>query len=345
MKMLKTLMLLMLFAPAAYPAAYPAAKAQSISCDTDYIVQRGDWLSKIAERAYGDTFAYQSIIDFNRGKITQPSKLYIGTSLYIPCENGEGRYDSILPDIPPLNSDKVKIVTGSNYPPYVGDNLPEGGYSSELVKRAMLSGGGTADFSIDVVSTWESQLDPMLSRGAYQLAYPWFKPDCGRINRLGDSSRWRCENLLFSDALHEVAVKFYTNQRKTNIRSQNDLRGLRICRPSGYFTHDLEVIGLTPKTYKRFAPETPTNCFEMLMANKADVVTLNADTAENVIETLGVRSKVTELIDLTTIQTLHVVAAKNRKGSKHIQRFNRGLKTITNNNIRKNVTNRHRQFL
>ena len=47
-----------------------------------YTVQAGDWLSKIAGRAYGDVMAYQKIAEAN--KITNPDTIEVGTVLQLP---------------------------------------------------------------------------------------------------------------------------------------------------------------------------------------------------------------------------------------------------------------------
>jgi nucleoid-associated protein YgaU len=47
-----------------------------------YTVQPGDWLSKIAGRAYGDVMAYQKIAQAN--KITNPDTIEVGTVLQLP---------------------------------------------------------------------------------------------------------------------------------------------------------------------------------------------------------------------------------------------------------------------
>jgi nucleoid-associated protein YgaU len=52
-----------------------------ITSDT-YTVQKGDWLSKIAGRAYGDVMAYQKIAQANN--ITNPDSIEVGTVLKLP---------------------------------------------------------------------------------------------------------------------------------------------------------------------------------------------------------------------------------------------------------------------
>ncbi len=59
----------------------------------EYIVQAGDWLSKIAQKFYGDPQQYQKIVDATNEKaktdssfavITDPNKIEVGQKLWIP---------------------------------------------------------------------------------------------------------------------------------------------------------------------------------------------------------------------------------------------------------------------
>lgn len=50
--------------------------------ENSYTVVEGDWLSKIAGRAYGDIYAYQKIADAN--KINNPDVIEVGQVLTIP---------------------------------------------------------------------------------------------------------------------------------------------------------------------------------------------------------------------------------------------------------------------
>jgi len=268
-----------------------AASAQSISCDTIYKTKRGDSLSRIAGQAYGRTTAYQAIFDYNPGVLSSPSQVPVGVELYIPCVGG-GAPTPTLTNIVVPKSSKTKILTGSEYPPYVDAGLPEGGFSHELINRAMQFDSASADYRIDTINDWGSHLQPLISDGAYDLGFPWFKPDCSQANKLGDASKWRCDNLRFSEALHEVVVTFFAStEAAESIRSPEDAHGMKICRPRGYFTHDLEVIGLVPPAVVRVAGASPKDCFERLASGEIDLVTVNADTSDSVITELGIRER------------------------------------------------------
>ena len=299
--------------------------AQNIPCDTMYKVRSGDTLSRIAGQAYGRTTAYQKIFDYNPGKMESPSRVPVGAELYIPCENQT--VTGSLSEIAEANSDDLKILTGAEYPPYVDKGLDNGGFSFELVERAMQYGRGDTDYRIDVINDWGSHLQPLISDGAYDLGFPWFRPDCTQRDKLGEKSRWRCDNLRFSEPLHEVVITFYGRSGEVaDISSPEDAHGLKLCRPEGYFTHDLEVMGLVPPAIIRVAGKSPTDCFERLVDGEVDLVSVNADTSDQTITELNVRDKVSEVIQLATIQTLHVVGLKKNPDTRiNLLRVNRGI--------------------
>ena len=54
------------------PAALAAPWFQgAVACEQEYVVQREDWLSKIAEKIYGDPFVYQAIAEATKAKIAE----------------------------------------------------------------------------------------------------------------------------------------------------------------------------------------------------------------------------------------------------------------------------------
>ncbi|NJN94366.1 MAG: hypothetical protein HC875_09875 [Anaerolineales bacterium] len=56
------------------PAAIAAPPLQSaVACEQEVIVQADDWLSKIAEKVYGDVLAYPAIADATNAKNAEDS--------------------------------------------------------------------------------------------------------------------------------------------------------------------------------------------------------------------------------------------------------------------------------
>ena len=64
-------------------ASKPSIDPKTESSET-YVVQAGDWLSKIAQRYYGDMMAYAEIAEANRNIVPNPDLIYPGQSLRIP---------------------------------------------------------------------------------------------------------------------------------------------------------------------------------------------------------------------------------------------------------------------
>ena len=307
------------------------AQAQEISCNSTYTTKRGDSLSEIAKRAYDNSRAYQNLFDVNPGVLTSPNVVPIGADLYIPCLNDtKTPLFGNLPEIRDANSKNIKILTGKDYAPYVGSNLPEGGFSTELIHRAMQFGGQPANYLIRAIGDWSVHLSPLLEERDYDIAYPWFKPDCSNTDKLGEASVWRCENLLWSRPLHEIVVTFYGRAGEVeDISSAEDASGMTLCRPDGYFTHDLEAAGLIEPTITRVKPTSPEDCFEMLAAKEVDLVSVNSDTSDRIIQSLEMEERTAEVIDLSTIQTLHAVGMRTNPQTRIIlRRIDKGLKSI-----------------
>ena len=78
------------------PPAAKAAKARAdfskvesevsstVDESTNYIVQNGDNLSKIAKHFYGDADAWKTIFEINRDQLTDPDRIKPGQILKIP---------------------------------------------------------------------------------------------------------------------------------------------------------------------------------------------------------------------------------------------------------------------
>ncbi|MEM9355213.1 MAG: transporter substrate-binding domain-containing protein [Pseudomonadota bacterium] len=290
--------------------AAEASTTKKIDCGTKYTVNAGDKIESIAERAYGRRTKYQPIISLNR--LEDPRFLPIGSQIEIPCLPGMKPPASLVQTkLSPIRQSvgsEVKILTGFDYAPFVGSDLLNKGMSYELVQRSLQAASKKLNYKIDMLPDWGTHLRPKLEDGDYDIAFPWFKPDCSEYGKLGSASRWRCDNLRFSDPLHEVVVTFYARlDDRRPASTSNDLKGRTICRPDGYFVFDLEAKGLKEPFIKRVAPESPDDCFRMLVEGKTDYVTVNSETGDAAITKLNYRGVVQELVDLASVQTLHAV--------------------------------------
>ena len=69
----------------------PTLAQEAVQCQEEYIVQQGDWLSKVTEKYYGDVLAYNLIVEANNAQsddaypnIADPDLIETGWTLCIP---------------------------------------------------------------------------------------------------------------------------------------------------------------------------------------------------------------------------------------------------------------------
>ncbi|MEN9433525.1 MAG: peptidoglycan-binding protein LysM [Pseudomonadota bacterium] len=66
-------------------AGTPVQEASvAVEDDQYYIIQKGDTLWKIAERAYGNGALYNKVFEVNREVIEDPDKIFVGQKIRIP---------------------------------------------------------------------------------------------------------------------------------------------------------------------------------------------------------------------------------------------------------------------
>src|SRR5712691_6198173 len=96
-------------------AAQAAPPSAAPKCDQTYSVQRDDWLSKLADKFYGDILAYPAIAlatDMNHASdssfalVVNPDLIEVGDKLCIPSKD----------DAKALNATKYKILVDTKGP-------------------------------------------------------------------------------------------------------------------------------------------------------------------------------------------------------------------------------------
>ena len=124
----------------------------------------------------------------------------------------------------------VSLVTGDNYFPFVSSTLPDGGWSTALVKSVFLEMGYKTDIE---VMPW--------ARGAkwtrenkYLGTFPYV------------FTQARAKQYYYSEPISYVPVRVFT-LKNNNIKSINDLQKKRLCIPLGYSIG--ESISQILKTY------------------------------------------------------------------------------------------------
>lgn len=315
-------------------SATPAA-AQSLC--SEYTVVRGDTLSRIASDA-GVRGGFQRLFDANRNVMSNPNLLEVGVVLQIPCEDGSlpsGTAARATPAPAPVTTEVVAkpatFVTASGYAPFTDQDLPNGGMMTQMVSRAMEIGNPDQEYEISFVNDWSSHLSILLPSGAFDMTFPWFLPDCTKVDILSESNARRCTVFDASDPFYEAGVSYYTmnDSEYATATEYMDLEGATLCRPAGWFSFDLEGEGLVDPVIELVFARSEEDCWRMMQDGDVDVVTYDTLPAEDDSRSLGLTDQITELQPLASTVTLHVFTPKdNPNGRAYLDIVNAGLQEL-----------------
>lgn len=327
------------------------SQAQSITCGTEYRVTAGDSLSGIARAVYGDPKAFQLIYSANAEVIGRnPGLIEIGMRLQIPCVDGEdakpeaslARAAPTTEALPAPKISQIRLVTADDWAPFTDESHPTGGLAVEVANVALTLADQQPDFKIDFINDWGSHLRPLITDHAYDFGLVWFQPNCDVVDRLSDDSKFRCNNLDWSDPIFQQIIGYYTRADEPRPANYQALFGKTICRPSGYSTFMMEEVLLVEPNITFARPSGTADCFEGLVAGKYDAVVLAADVAEGAIAKIGAQSKVTFHDHLSQVATMHAVIAKTHpNGAALLDIINNGLNKMKENGQWFKIISRH----
>lgn len=352
-----------LFIGAFCAALSTAVIASAQSCGGTYKIKGGDTLSGIADFQYNDARKWSAIFNANREQIgDSPNKIRVGQRLNLPCINGlptglEGGVSTAAPKPAPVSVEtkqvkvaqmqspralRVNLLTADDYAPFTDRNSLNGGLVTEIAHSAMTQASGTDGYQVHWVNDWSAHLDPLLSNAMLDMGFPWLQPDCAQ-----NPDNYRCANFEFSDPMFEMLVLLFIDRtHPIQFREDNDIFGMRICRPKGYYTHDLDKDGrnwLRDGKITLVQPVSVADCFEALIKNEADAVALNEFTGRKAIKDLelGARVDVVQSRPLS-IEGLHVLVHKSHPDAAAlVETVNRGLDQIKQNGTYQDIIDRH----
>ncbi len=190
-KFLLLLFILVFAAPAALAA--PAAQEQG----AEYVVQADDWLSKLAEKFYGDPLAYPAIVeatnqkaavDSNFATIDNPDVIEIGQKLFIPTAQ---EASTILGGQVPFLSGDLTIYSGRSES-LVGPLIDQ--FEQETGLNVEVRYGDTAEMAATI-----------LEEGANSPADVYYGQDAGALGALAKAGRFAP---LPEDILNQVEPRF-----------------------------------------------------------------------------------------------------------------------------------------
>jgi polar amino acid transport system substrate-binding protein len=322
------------------------ASAQSIQCDQQYTVASGDFLSNIAQRAYGNISNFNRIYDANVDVIgPNPGIIRVGQRLYIPCLSGSSAAaETVSADTSPAPGDSgpIRVLTASSWAPFLDEGQEQGGLLTEIINLALANADGSPDYRIDFVDDRSAHLDPLVSSEVFDISIGWSKPNCEDTALLGDESKARCDNLSFSTPMYEEVFGYFTAASDPIYQDHQELSGKTICRADGFSLLPLETVGLTEPGIVVVRASDEASCIDLLVEGVADVAVVALDPAEARIAALEARETVKLQENLSFPSILYAVTAKtNPRSEEVLDAVNSGLRNIKASGLWFQTVRRH----
>lgn len=339
-----------------FAASLTSAQAQS--CGSTYQVVSGDSLYEISQEAYDNGQRWSLIYYANQTVIgDDPSRILPGQKFRIPCpEEAEitPTAANATQDVQPPRSvvsrtGGITLVTADDYRPFTDRALPDGGLITDIVRTALTEGSANdaaKAINISWVNDWSAHLDPLLARHAFDMGFPWFRPNCERYDDLDEPAKFRCDKFYFSEPVFEILVLFFARSDSGfQFTSDDEVAGKRLCRPSGYFTFDLDKDGrnwVKDEKVTLLRPQSVDECFQMLDRGEVDAVTINEFTGREAINKLQMKDKVVAIEKPVSVLNLHVIVAKSHPRAEELLAYvNRALVKLKGDGKYGEIVDRH----
>ena len=317
-------------------AGWVPGPATAQTCGGEYTIKEGETLAQIAARVYGSPSEWTVIFYSNQDRLGANATLLMPEmSLRLPCIGGAPVpslpivSQAPTPTVTPTKSGeqpflissmvrRIDFLTADGYTPYTGRNLEGGGMLTQVLSSAMNlikdEAKGRFDYGISWVNDWASHLTPLLSTRAFDIGFPWARPNCENLAELEQSALLRCQQFFFSEPLHEVVtVLFVRKESRIKTLRIEEIAGASICRPTGYPVQEFNQGGrnwLKDGKVTLMRPPTVDECFRLLERGVADAVAIAELVGRASIASLGLGDQVRTLDPPLALTTLHVVISK-----------------------------------
>lgn len=327
-----------------------SASAQDISCNAEYTVVAGDFLSGIAQRAYGNLNNFTAIYDANREIIgPNPGIIRVGQRLLIPCLDGSGATaasaESAIAASSTSDTDDtapILVLSATGWRPFLDEDDPQGGLLTEIIELALVNADDPAEYDIDFINDFGAHLDPLITKRAYDVSIGHLQPACDDAAQLGAESEFLCNNFEFSDPMYEEIFGYYSAASDPEFTDHQELLGKTICRAADFTLVPLEAVGLTQPGIEIVRAPDAASCIDLLVAGDADVAMVAVEVADARIKELSAQGSVRLHDDLSYIDFFHAAVSKENPRSEAILgSINSGLANIKQSGLWFQTVRRH----
>ncbi|WP_247893878.1 substrate-binding periplasmic protein [Azospirillum endophyticum] len=219
----------------------------------------------------------------------------------------------------------LDLVTGSDYAPYTGEDLPGGGLVTDLVRRAFAVSGRRYDLRF---MPWKRGYDGVVA-GRFLATFPYVRtPE-------------REREVLFSDPVIEVRQFVYLSNRsamgfhgRDDTGGLEDFHGRTICQPVGYaLPSELQTL-VEQRLLTRQTPPDLGACVRMVATGRADVLVIDEYSGAAAVAGSGMAGDIRVSEKPFAAVTLHLVVGRAVPGAEAtVATFNDGLKALKQQGI------------
>lgn len=167
----------------------------------------------------------------------------------------------------------VALVTGPNYAPFTGEQLPEGGMATELVRAVYKAEGQDATI---VFQPWKRGAEGT-AKGEFFATFPYVR------------SAEREQEYLFSASMFDVRQLVYVPADSTlKFDTAADFKGKTACAPLGSAPPPEIKSMIDAGDVKVQSPADMNGCFRVLAAGRVDFYIINEFNGRAALKELGI---------------------------------------------------------
>ncbi len=225
-------------------------------------------------------------------------------------------------------ADSIKLVTSGNFAPFTDEDWKNRGMITDILDQVMRV--ADLDAEIEFQPTW-GNLMADTEAGKYDGTFPWYY------------NEERAARFLVSESLGATYVIPYVMAGSSiTAHDPGDLAGYRLCRPAGYFTHDLEEL-LAKSNTTLTQPDSLNECFELLRDGHIDIVPVDLFSAKAAITSVFDNDRAVQQLSIVfSRQTMHLLIPKNHpNGEALLARINRALFKLETRGILQSIRDNH----
>lgn len=228
------------------------------------------------------------------------------------------------------HAEPIHLVSGDDYAPYADSKLPEGGMTTELVRKAF------AELKREIKVEWQPWARGLeeTKNGNFAGTFPYLKnPE-------------REKDFLYSAVLVSLKDRAFikAGNKKLDFNNIASLAGTTICLPLGWSANSKLAEMIKNGKIKTQSPKDISTCVKMVDAGRADYFVSSDTQGTAAIKTGGVSDGAVVMADSQPLadNSLYFVVGKNTPRSKELlDDFNKGLEALHKSGVYEKVVKAH----